>query len=177
MALFDVQLAVLANQALSYLVTGVTPTRLGNAHPNIVPYQVFPVADGHIIIASGNDGQFGRLCALLGIADLAFHPDYATNKDRVRNRQALAALIGGLTARRSRADLLAALAAAGVPAGPINTVADAFAEPQALHRRMVSRLSSIAAEGGSIPTVRTPILIDGEPMVADRASPPLGGQG
>ena len=177
MALFDVQLAVLANQALGYLSTGISPKRMGNAHPNIVPYQVFPVADGHIIIASGNDGQFARLCALLNVADLATHPDYATNKDRVRNRDALAALIGGLTARRNRDDLLSALETAGVPAGPINTVEQAFAEPQALHRRMVTNLPHQNAAGGTVPTVRSPILIDGEPMIADRPSPELGEMG
>ena len=174
MALFDVQLSVLANQGLNYLVSGKSPKRMGNAHPNIVPYQVFPVCDGHIIIASGNDGQFARLCAILGVGDLAAHPDYATNKDRVRNREILSGLIAGLTARRLRADLLADLEAAGVPAGPINTVEDALLDPQAVHRGMVTRLAHPAAEGGSVPTLRSPIVIDGKPMVADKASPILG---
>jgi crotonobetainyl-CoA:carnitine CoA-transferase CaiB-like acyl-CoA transferase len=177
MALFDVQLAVLANQAMNYLVSGKAPGRIGNAHPNIVPYQVFQAADGHIIIASGNDQQFQRLCALLGIPDIAGHPDYRTNGDRVQNRDVLARLIGGLTGRRTRAELLASLEAAGIPAGPINSVADAFAEPQAVHRRMVASLDHPAAAGGSVKTVRTPILIDGEPMLALRPSPMLGEMG
>jgi crotonobetainyl-CoA:carnitine CoA-transferase CaiB-like acyl-CoA transferase len=174
MALFDVQLAVLANQAMNYLASGRSPTRMGNAHPNIVPYQVFPVADGHIIIASGNDGQFARLCSILGRAELATDPRYGTNKDRVRNRDTLCSAIAGLTSGWTRADLLAALEKAGVPAGPINSVADAFAEPQAEHRGMIVSLSHEDAAGGTIPGVRTPIMIDGEPMVADRPSPVLG---
>jgi crotonobetainyl-CoA:carnitine CoA-transferase CaiB-like acyl-CoA transferase len=174
MALFDVQLAVLANQAMNFLASGRSPSRMGNKHPNIVPYQVFPVADGHIIIASGNDGQFARLCAILGRPDLASDPAYATNKDRVRHRDALCDLIGKLTADWTRADLLTALEKAGVPAGPINSVADAFAEPQAEHRGMVVSLSHEKAAGGAVPGVRTPIIVDGVPMVADRASPVLG---
>ncbi|MDQ0395031.1 CaiB/BaiF CoA transferase family protein [Labrys monachus] len=177
MALFDVQLSVLANQAMNYLASGKSPKRMGNAHPNIVPYQVFPASDGHLIIACGNDGQFARLCAVLNIGDLAGHPDYLTNKDRVKNRDALAGLIGGLTGLRTRADLLAALEAVGVPAGPINSVADALHDPQAVHRGMVVGLAEPAVEGGVIPSVRTPILLDGEAMVAHLASPRLGEMG
>ncbi|MDQ0468981.1 CaiB/BaiF CoA transferase family protein [Labrys wisconsinensis] len=177
MALFDTQLAVLANQAMNYLVSGKAPKRMGNAHPNIVPYQLFPASDGHIIIACGNDGQFRKLCALLNVADLAAHPDYLTNKDRVRNRETLCPLLAGLTGLRSRADLLAALEAAGVPAGPINSVADALGDPQALHRGMVVDLPHPRAKGGAVRAVRSPILIDGEPMVARRASPGLGEDG
>jgi crotonobetainyl-CoA:carnitine CoA-transferase CaiB-like acyl-CoA transferase len=177
MALFDVQLSVLANQAMNYLVSGTSPKRMGNAHPNIVPYQVFPVADGHIIIACGNDTQFVRLCAILKVPDLALHPDYLTNKDRVTNREALSPLIAGLTRRYVRADLLAALEAAGIPAGPINSVADAFADPQATYRGMVTSLAHPAAKNGSVKTVRSPIVIDGEPMVATRPSPILGSAG
>ncbi|CAM5765273.1 CoA transferase [Labrys miyagiensis] len=174
MALFDVQLAVLANQAMNYLASGKSPTRMGNAHPNIVPYQVFPAKDGHLIIACGNDSQFVKLCAVLNIPDIARHPDYLTNKDRVRNRDALAVLIGGLTALRTRDDLLAALEGVGVPAGPINSVADALHDPQAVHRGMVVQLPHPGVKDGFIPSVRTPILIDGEPMVALQASPDLG---
>lgn len=173
MSLFDVQLAVLANQAMNYLASGKSPTRMGNAHPNIVPYQVFPASDGHLIIACGNDSQFVKLCGVLNIQDLATHPDYLTNKDRVRNRDALASLIAGLTGRRTRADLLAALEKVGVPAGPINSVADALHDPQAGHRGMIVNLPHPGVKGGSIPSVRTPILIDGEPMVALSASPDL----
>jgi crotonobetainyl-CoA:carnitine CoA-transferase CaiB-like acyl-CoA transferase len=121
MALLDSQVAVLGNQAMNYLVSGNPPPRLGNAHPNIVPYDVFPVADGHIIIATGNDGQWRKLCEVLGDAPLASHADYADNRSRVANRVALTvALLHGLTQRYAKADLLAALEAVGVPAGPIN---------------------------------------------------------
>ncbi|PRH84479.1 CoA transferase [Labrys okinawensis] len=173
MSLFDVQLSVLANQAMNYLASGKSPTRMGNAHPNIVPYQVFPASDGHIIIACGNDSQFVKLCGVLNIQDLAAHPDYLTNKDRVRNRDTLAALIAGLTGRRTKADLLASLEKVGVPAGPINSVADALHDPQATHRGMIVDLPHPGVKGGSIPSVRTPILIDGKPMVARTASPDL----
>lgn len=173
MSLFDVQLSVLANQAMNYLASGKSPTRMGNAHPNIVPYQVFPASDGHIIIACGNDSQFVKLCGVLNIQDIAAHPDYLTNKDRVRNRDTLAALIAGLTGRRTRADLLASLEKVGVPAGPINSVADALHDVQATHRGMIVDLPHPGVKGGSIPSVRTPILIDGEPMVARTASPDL----
>jgi crotonobetainyl-CoA:carnitine CoA-transferase CaiB-like acyl-CoA transferase len=173
MALFDVQLAVLANQAMNFLVSGLSPKRMGNAHPNIVPYQVFPVADGHIIIASGNDGQFSRLCAILGRPDIAADPDYATNSDRVHRRDALCAMLSALTATRQKGELLEALEAGGVPAGPINSVAEAFAEPQAHDRQMVVELQAPDAKGGTIPSVRSPILIDGEPMVAIAPSPSL----
>jgi crotonobetainyl-CoA:carnitine CoA-transferase CaiB-like acyl-CoA transferase len=174
MALFDTQLAVLANQAMNYLVSGKSPRRMGNAHPNIVPYQVFPVADGHIIIASGNDGQFAKLMAILGEPDLATHPDYASNAGRVTNRDVLCARIADLTSGWPKALLLAKLEAAGVPAGPINSVAEAFADPQAIARGMRVDLPSAAAAAGSIPTVRSPIVLDGVPMVSDRPSPRLG---
>ena len=173
MSLFDVQLSVLANQAMNYLASGKSPTRMGNAHPNIVPYQVFPASDGHIIIACGNDSQFVKLCGVLNIQDIAAHPDYLTNKDRVSNRDTLAALIAGLTGRRTREDLLSSLEKVGVPAGPINSVADALHDPQAGHRGMIVNLPHPGVKGGSIPSVRTPILIDGEPMVARTASPDL----
>jgi len=174
MALFDVQLSVLANQAMNYLASGKTPKRMGNAHPNIVPYQVFPVSDGHIIIACGNDGQFAKLCGVLGVPAFAGHADYATNKDRVHNREALCTLIAGLTLAHTREELLAALEKVGVPAGPINSVADALADPQALARGMVVELDAPQTKAGSIRSVRSPIVIDGQAMVALQASPALG---
>ncbi len=174
MALFDTQVAVLGNQALNYLVSGKAPRRMGNAHPNIVPYQVFPVADGHVAIAVGNDGQFTKLCAVLGEPALAANPDYANNSLRVKHRGALVARIAGLTSGFARADLLAGLEKAGVPAGPINTVADVFADPQAIHRGMRVDLTSAAAAAGSIPSVRTPVMLDGVPQVSARPSPRLG---
>ncbi len=174
MALFDTQIAVLGNQALNYLVSGRSPRRMGNAHPNIVPYQVFPTADGHVAIAVGNDGQFAKLCTVLGEPGLAANPDYADNALRVKHRAALVARIAGLTSTFTRSDLLAGLEKAGVPAGPINTVADVFADPQAIHRGMRVDLPSEAAAAGSIPSVRTPVMIDGEPQVSSRPSPRLG---
>ncbi len=173
-ALLDVQVGVLANQALSFLVTGKVPQRLGNAHPVVVPYQVFPVSDGHVIIAAGNDGQFAKLCRVLGEPDLAQDPKYKTNADRVRNRDQLIPHLFGLTARFKRAELAARLEAVQVPAGPINNLADVFADPQVIHRGMRIELQSEAAAGGTIPGVRTPITINGEPMAAGRPSPRRG---
>ncbi len=172
MALFDSLVGVLANQALNYLASGVSPRRLGNAHPNIVPYQVFAVADGHVIVAVGNDGQFARFCRVIGAPDLAAEERFRTNPARVANREALVPLLAARLAGFPRAALLAALEAEGVPAGPINTVADVFADPQLLHRGM--RLSLADADGTAIPGVRTPILIDGAAAAADRPSPRLG---
>jgi crotonobetainyl-CoA:carnitine CoA-transferase CaiB-like acyl-CoA transferase len=167
MALLDVQVAVLANQAMNYLVSGVSPKRLGNAHPNIAPYQTFAVADGHVIVAVGNDGQFRKLCELLGLAPLGEDPRFLTNSDRVRNRDALTAALSPALARSGRDQLLTALAAAHVPAGPINSVADVFADPQVVARGM--RL-----ERDGVPGVASPIVIDGKRQVADRGSPNLG---
>ena len=174
MALLDVQVGVLANQALSYFVSGSVPHRMGNAHPALVPYQVFPVADGHIIIASGNDGQFEKLCAVLGEPGLARDPTYLHNADRVINREALISHLSQLTRRFSRHDLLAGLEKAGVPAGPINTVADVFADPQVIARGMKIERPSAAAKGGTIPGLRTPITINGNVAASERASPGLG---
>lgn len=174
LALMDSQVAVMANQAMNYLVTGRAPGRLGNAHPNIVPYEVFPVADGHIIIASGNDGQWRKLVAVLGEPELADQPAYLTNKDRVANRAVLIPHLGRLTARFAKADILARLEAAGVPAGPINTTDEVFADPQVLARGVRRDLTAPAATAGSIPTVASPIVIDGVRQVSERPSPRLG---
>lgn len=173
-ALMDSQVSVLANQALNFLVSGNAPKRLGNAHPSIVPYEVFPVADGHIIIAVGNDGQYRRLCEVLGKADLGTDADYATNPARVENRVALIARLAALTMGWARDDLLAGLETAGVPAGPINSIADVFADPQVRHRGMRLDLPSDAAAGGSIPGVRTPLMIDGVPAAHAKPSPRTG---
>jgi crotonobetainyl-CoA:carnitine CoA-transferase CaiB-like acyl-CoA transferase len=174
MALLDVQTSVLANQAMNYLASGKTPRRMGNAHPNIVPYQVFPVSDGHVIVAVGNDGQFARFAAVLGQPDLARDERFRTNAGRVRYRTELVPVLTVLTLRFSREALLSALETQGVPAGPINTVADVFADPQVVARGMRIDLPSAAARGGAIPSVRSPIVLDGEPMAAGRPSPRLG---
>jgi crotonobetainyl-CoA:carnitine CoA-transferase CaiB-like acyl-CoA transferase len=167
LSLLDSGVAVLANQAANWLIGESLPRRLGNAHPNIVPYQVFPAADGHLIIACGNDRQYQALCRLLGLAALADHPDYAANADRVANREALTRQIAAATATRSRADLIAALEAAGVPGGPINSVPEALDDPQTLARGIVVR-----PEG--IPGLRTPLAFSRSPLAVEKASPLLG---
>lgn len=174
LALLDSQVAVLGNQAMNYLVGGNPPPRLGNAHPNIVPYDVFPVADGHIIIATGNDGQWRKLCEVLGEPTLADHPDYLDNKSRVKNRVALTAKLHLLCQRHAKADLLAGLEKVGVPAGPINDIGEVFADPQVIARGVRADLPSAAAKAGSIPTVASPIVMNGVRQVAGRPSPRLG---
>jgi len=173
-ALVDSQVGVLANQALNYLVSGRVPARIGNAHPNIVPYQVFPVADGHIIIATGNDSQFAKLCGVLGEPDISGEPNYRANSDRLQHREELIARLSALTRRWHRTDLLAKLETVGVPAGPINALDQVFADPQVVHRGMRIDLPSAAAKAGTIPGVRTPIIIGGRPMASERPSPRLG---
>jgi crotonobetainyl-CoA:carnitine CoA-transferase CaiB-like acyl-CoA transferase len=174
MALLDTQVGVLANQAMNYLASGIAPRRMGNAHPNIVPYQVFPASDGHVIVAVGTDAQFAKFSAILGAPELAFDPRFKTNADRVENREALAMPLSELTQRMTRGELLTALEAKGVPAGPINSVADVFADPQVRYREMRVSLPVPEAEGGSIPGVRTPIIVDGAAAAAGRPAPALG---
>ena len=173
-ALVDSTVGTLANQALNYLVSGEVPHRIGNAHPNIVPYQVFPVADGEIIIASANDSQFVKMCGVLGAPELAEVPAYRDNKGRLAHRAEIVERICALTARVSRTELLDKLEAVGVPAGPINDLAQVFADPQVIHRGMQLEVPSAAAKAGTIPGVRTPIMIDGAPMASDRPAPRLG---
>jgi crotonobetainyl-CoA:carnitine CoA-transferase CaiB-like acyl-CoA transferase len=174
MALLDVQTSVLANQAMNYLASGQTPRRMGNAHPNIVPYQVFPVADGHVIVAVGNDGQFARFVAILGMPELAQDERFRSNVGRVSHRADLVPLLTVQTVKVTRDRLLSALETQGVPAGPINTVADVFADPQVIARGMKIDLPSEAAKSGAIPSVRSPIVMDGRPMASGRPSPRLG---
>jgi crotonobetainyl-CoA:carnitine CoA-transferase CaiB-like acyl-CoA transferase len=175
MSLLDVQVSVLANQALFYLASGTPPKRMGSAHPTVVPYQNFPVkGGGYIIIAVGNDVQFVRFCAVLGLPQLAEDDRYRTNAGRIRNRDTLIPMLTERTAERERAELLAALEAQGVPAGPINDVGQVFADPQVIARGMKIDLPDIAANGGSIPGVRAPIRFSGSTLVYDRPSPPLG---
>jgi crotonobetainyl-CoA:carnitine CoA-transferase CaiB-like acyl-CoA transferase len=173
-SLLDSQVGVLANQALNYLVSGKVPTRIGNAHPNIVPYQVFPVADGHVIIAVGNDSQFAKLCGVLGEAGLAKEAAYLTNADRLGRRAELVAKLSVLTSRMSQKALLDGLEAVGVPSGPINRLDQVFADPQVIHRGMLVKPVSEAAKAGEIPGVRTPIMLDGKPMASERPAPRLG---
>lgn len=167
LSLLDCGLAVLANQATNYLLGGQVPHRLGNAHPNIVPYQLFPASDGHLIIACGNDRQFAALCRVLDLAELSQDPDYATNPARVANRARLVPVLAGATVRMARADLIAALEGAGVPGGPVNDVAEALADPQVAARGLM-----IAPEG--IAGLRSPMRFSRSPLVSDRAAPALG---
>jgi crotonobetainyl-CoA:carnitine CoA-transferase CaiB-like acyl-CoA transferase len=172
LALLDTQVAVLANQAMNYLVTGVAPQRLGNAHPNIVPYQVFAASDGHIIVAVGNENQYGRLCEVIGRPDLASDERFATNAARVNNRDELVAALRGIFLTRTMRLWLDALERAGVPCGPINTVADVFADPQVQARGM--RLDLPHPALGSVPSVASPIKYSATPLSYRSAPPMLG---
>ncbi len=167
MALFDVAVAVTANQALNYLTTDVAPGRMGNAHMNLTPYEVFDTADGYIIIATGNDGQYQRLCGLLGLEDMATDPDYLHNKDRIANRPEMIRRLNAATRGFSSADLLAACEAKGVPAGPINTFDQVFADPQVQARGM-------QIEVGGVPGVRAPFVFSDADLVHARPAPKLG---
>jgi crotonobetainyl-CoA:carnitine CoA-transferase CaiB-like acyl-CoA transferase len=174
MALLDVQTSVLANQAMNYLVSGEAPGLMGNAHPNVVPYQPFETADGRVIVAVGNDGQFARFAAILGLRELADDADYKTNAVRIVNRDRLIPLLAARVATMKRDDLLAALEREGVPGGPINDIAQALADPHVVARGMRVELEAPHVAGGSLPQVRGPIVIDGMPQVAERAPPALG---
>jgi len=167
MALMDVAVSVTANQAMNYLSTGQAPGRLGNFHPNLSPYQVFECADGFIIIATGNDRQYVRLCALLGCGELAEDPRFVTNAERVARRQELSDLLSDHTKTFTKVQLLAACEAKGVPAGPINDLAEVFDDPQVQARGM-----KITPEG--VPGVRSPFRFSDADLVLDRASPKLG---
>jgi crotonobetainyl-CoA:carnitine CoA-transferase CaiB-like acyl-CoA transferase len=175
MALLDTQVSVLANQAMNYLVSGKAPTRLGNAHPNIVPYQPFPTSDGQIIIATGNDAQYVRLCQILERPELAADARFATNAGRVRERSTLIPVLAAETAKRSSGDLVARLEAAGIPAGPVNSLDQVFHDPQVLARGMLKNLAR--SDATTLPGVRSPIVIDGEACVAEVAGPRLDEHG
>ncbi|MFN0217486.1 MAG: CaiB/BaiF CoA transferase family protein [Hyphomicrobium sp.] len=172
-SLLDCQLAMLANQAMNYLATGIAPHRRGNAHPNIVPYEAFATTDGHIILAVGNDTQFAAFTTTAGNPEWAHDPRFATNPARVQNRETLSALIADVIAARTTADWLAALARMNVPAGPINTLDQAFADPQAQARGVVQSLPHPTA--GAVPSVMSPIrYADAAPSAL--AAPPTLGQ-
>jgi crotonobetainyl-CoA:carnitine CoA-transferase CaiB-like acyl-CoA transferase len=166
MALMDCAVSITANQAMNYLATGTPPGRTGNYHPNLTPYQVFDCADGFIIIATGNDAQYRRLCGLLGLEEMAEAPDFLTNADRIANRETMIARLMDRTRQRTKADLLAACEAEGVPAGPINDLAEVFADPQVQARGM-----RIEPEG--VPGVRSPFRFSDAELKLDRASPKL----
>ncbi|GIX32265.1 MAG: CoA transferase [Lysobacterales bacterium] len=174
-SLLDCQVAWLANQATNYLIGGIVPRREGTAHPNIVPYQAFACADGHLMLAVGNDAQFARFAALAGHPEWADDPRFATNPARVAHREALIALIAEVMRQRPRQAWLSALEAAGVPAAPINDLAEVFADPQVKARGLVQPLPHPAA--GQVALVRQPVLFDGAPLFSERSPPTLGQQG
>jgi crotonobetainyl-CoA:carnitine CoA-transferase CaiB-like acyl-CoA transferase len=173
-ALVDSTVGTLAFQALNYLVSGEIPVRIGNAHPNLVPYQEFPVSDGRVIIATGNDAQFVKLCSILGDPQLAEVAAYKDNKGRLAHRAELVGKLCALTSRMKRDEILDKLEAAGIPAGPINDLQQVFSDPQVIHRGMKLDLKNPAAKGGTSPGIRTPIVLDGTPMASDRPAPRLG---
>jgi crotonobetainyl-CoA:carnitine CoA-transferase CaiB-like acyl-CoA transferase len=177
-SLLDVQAAALANQALNYLVSGRAPGRLGNAHPNIVPYEAFRTSDGYIILAVGNDGQFARFCEVAGRRALADDARFATNPSRVENRDALIPLLRDLFLARSSAEWLAALEQAGVPCGPINDIEQLFADPQVKARGLQIAIPDpdrTAEDGGdSRPGVASPIHFSETPIQYELPPPRLG---
>ena len=172
LSLLDSQVAWLANQNLNYLVTGQSPRRQGTAHPNIAPYQAFATADGHLMLAVGNDAQFARLCEAAGAAGLAADARFRTNRDRVAHRAALVPALAALFAGRTTRDWLARLEAAQVPCGPINDLAQVFAEPQVRHRGL--RLDLPHPTAGRAPGVRNPVRFSRTSLDYERAPPPLG---
>ena len=172
MALLDTQVAMLANLGANYLLTRQAPDRAGNAHQNIVPYQVFEVADGHLILAVGNDGQFARFCAVAGCADLPQDPRFASNANRVRHRDALVPLLAERMKKRTRSDWLSALEAAKVPCGPINDLDDVFADPQVRARGMSVRVPHPHTD--TLQLVASPMKLSATPVQLRRAPPLLG---
>ena len=167
MSLLDCGVSIMGNQAMNYMVTGNPPTRMGNAHPNLTPYEVFSCKDGHVIIATGNDGQFQRLCHLLGLHDMAEDAAYAKNADRVANRPEMIRRLNGATEQRAKADLLAACEDNNVPAGPINHLDEVLADPQVVARGMQIELDGV-------PGLRSPFRFSDAELALHRPSPKLG---
>ena len=167
MALLDTMVGILANQGLNYLVSGIAPQRLGNAHPNIVPYQTFDALDGPLSVAVGNDAQFRRFCEVLGTAQIATDARFATNEVRVNHREVLVPLLAAAIRHRRRDELLAALELREIPAGPVNSLAEVFADPQVVARGMRIDLEQI-------PSIRTPIVFSDAPLALGRPAPRLG---
>ena len=172
MALFDVTAATMANQALNYLVSGVAPGRLGNAHPNIVPYQAFATSDDYVVVAVGNDGQYRRFCEFGGRPQLVTDPRFASNADRVKNRDTLVPMIEDMMRSRSRAEWLDGLEAAGVPCGPINNLAQLFDDPQVKARG--TRMDLPHPLAGTVPQVANPIRYSDAELAYTQAAPTLG---
>jgi len=170
--MLDVQVAMLCNQAMNFLTSGKVPRRTGTAHPNIQPQDVFRCTDGEVVLACGNDGQFVKLCEVLGRPELGTDERFVKNSGRVRNQQILTPMLRELFAKRNRAELVDALEAAGVPCGPINTVPEVFEEPQVKHRKMLIDVPHPLA--GTVPLVNTPMRFIEQPLDAGHAPPLLG---
>ncbi|MGH8703372.1 MAG: CaiB/BaiF CoA transferase family protein, partial [Burkholderiales bacterium] len=173
LALLDTQVGVLANQGMNYLATGEAPGRIGNAHPNIVPYQPFKTRDGDVILACGNDNLFSKFCEVAGCRHLAQDPRFSTNSKRVENRDAITSLLAEIFARRTTKEWCDALEAAGVPNGPINDLEQVFAEPQVIARGM--RIELEHALAGKVPLIASPMKFSGTPL-EHKAPPPVLGQ-
>ncbi|RJT41453.1 CoA transferase [Mesorhizobium waimense] len=171
-ALLDAQVASLANQSMNFLTTGKPPIRLGNSHPNIVPYQDFPTSDGAVIVAVGNDAQFSRLCEIMGSPEWATDPLYSTNRGRVENRARLVPMLAQATRARATADWIVALEAVDVPCGPVNTIAEVFADPHVQARGIKVELPHPKA--GRVPLVASPVRLSQTPVVYDTPPPALG---
>ena len=174
LALLDSQVAWLINAGTHYLTSGQAPGRLGNAHPNIVPYDVFPTADGHIALAVGNDAQFQRFCAFAGAPGLADHADYVSNDARVRNRDHLVPTLRKLTAKHPTRHWLAGLEKANVPCGPVNDLEQVFSDPQVRHRNMVVSLPHALAAEGRVQLIGNPLKLSETPVSYRRGPPILG---
>ena len=172
MALLDCQVSMLANQNLNYMTSGVAPKRAGNAHQNLVPYQVFAASDGHLIVAVGNDSQFRNYCGVIGLPELSADPRFSTNPQRVKNRAELVPLLAERMATGARDHWLAALEGVGVPAGPINTLDQVYEDPQVLARGMKRELPHPTA--GKVPVASSPLKFSGSPVEYRRPPPLLG---
>jgi len=172
LALLDTQVAMIANMGLNYLVSGVTPQRQGNAHANIVPYQVFHASDGDLVIAVGNDGQFRKLCHAIGLPELSSDARFATNENRVRHRERVVQLLQDALSKRTVDEWTSRLQPDGVPCGPINDLAQVFRHPQVRHRQMELDLAHAGA--GRAPSIANPIKFSATPIAYDKAPPTLG---
>ena len=167
LSLFDSLVGVLANQGMNYLISGQTPKRMGNAHPNICPYAVFPAKDGHVILAIGNDAQFSRFCAAFELADLAQDPRFATNQNRVENRDSLTALIEDRLRQEALSEILSLCEAHIIPAGPVNSVEQALSHPQIQHRGLIDHIDDV-------PQIRMPVKFSKSTLAFSKRPPHLG---
>ena len=174
LALVDTQLSWMVNEGVNYLLSGEEPIRRGNQHPNIVPYQVFEVADGHVIIAVGNDQQFERFCGLIGASELAENPDYSTNPQRLVNRETLLPQLAEILKSHKKEELLSGMEGLGIPGGPINNLSEAFSSPQAKARDMVVSMPYPQAKAGEVKLIGNPIKFSKTPITYNRPPPTCG---